>query len=116
MLHNQNINLLIFLTYLLPNISTIVYSKLHEKYHICIFIPKTKQKMSLKKIITPIILVIFYPQNEKGKKKTKHLLYYCQSHFFLFAGLRICPPRPDAGSCRPRIMRDWLIRVNELKR
>jgi len=34
MLHNPSINLLIFLTYPLPNISTIIYSKLYEKYHI----------------------------------------------------------------------------------
>jgi len=34
MLHNSNINLPILLTYPLPSISTIIYSKLHEKYHI----------------------------------------------------------------------------------
>ena len=34
MLHNSSINLSTFLTYPLPNISTIIYSKLHEKNHI----------------------------------------------------------------------------------
>jgi len=34
MLHNSSINFSIFLTYPIPNISIIIYFKLHEKYHI----------------------------------------------------------------------------------
>jgi len=84
MLHNPSINLSIFLTYPLPNISTIIYSKLHEKYHISIFIPKTRQKRSLKEIITPMTLVIFYP---KMKKKEKQNIYCIAVKVnFFFAG------------------------------
>ena len=69
MIHNPSINLPILLTYPLPNISTIIYSKLHEKYHICIFIPKTRPKRSLKEIITPMTLVIFYPKMKKEENQ-----------------------------------------------
>jgi len=84
MLHNPSINLPIFLTYPLPNISTIIYSKLHEKYHICIFIPKTRQRRSLKEIITLMTLVIFYPKMKKEEKQNiystvvKFIFFYCR--------------------------------------
>jgi len=68
MLHNSSINLPMFLTYPLPNISIVIYSKLDEKYNICIFIPKTRPKRSLKEVITPMTLVIFYPKMKKKEK------------------------------------------------
>jgi len=94
MLHNPNINLSIFLTYPIPNISTIIYSNYIKKYHICIFIPKTRPKRSLKEIITPITLVIFYPKMKKKKKNKTFTLLLSKSIFFIYGSAHPTTHKP----------------------
>jgi len=112
MLHNPSINLPIFLTYPLPNIFTIIYSKLHGKYHIkhLVFSSPKLTKRESQGNYNSNDPCNFLPQNEKGRK-TEHLLRCCQSQFFF--GLPASPSRPTTG---PRVMRGGLMRVSGLKR